>query len=255
MTVFFSIVVATLKRPSYAGLVQSIRNQTLQDWELVARYDPDVNEYASRNLAAAGAQGEYLVFTDDDCVMPSNYLAIAMEDIQRGSWPSGLSGPLMVPMGNGQIQKIDQPTWGIGANLIVRRNYFEELGGFEVDWGLPYSTDGWRSDTDLYWRLEDKYPGKLKYSPRLVMNHIPPMQSQWVPEVEAIFFQRWRKKVMDRFVPVDMRLQEFLLGTQDLTEEERKYIVGCRLKCRKVLANASQAPVLKEEKEFEGLIA
>lgn len=246
---FFSIIVATLKRPSYANLVQSIRNQTFHDWELIARFDPEINEYASRNLAAKDARGEYLVFTDDDCVMPSNYLALAREDVERGSWPSGLSGPLIVPNAQGQMQRIEQPTWGIGANMIIRRQYFEKLGGFEVDWGLPYKTPGWRSDSLMWWRLEDAYPGKLKYSPRLVINHIPPMQSQWVPAIEEALFKRCRKKVMDRFVPADPRLQEFLLSTQDLTEDEIRYIVRCRAAIRKIVPGI---PVLKEESAYGG---
>lgn len=244
--VFFSIIVATLRRPAYANLVQSIRNQTFHDWELLARCEPEVNEYVSRNRGARVAGGEYLVFTDDDCVLPPNYLAAAREDIERGSWPVGLSGPVLIPDSPGVKKKIEQPTWGIGANLVIRRRHFLDHGGFDETWGLLHATKGWRSDTALWWDLEDAYPGRLKYSPRLIVDHIPPMQSQWVPEIEEKLFLKYRKKVMERFVPVDPRLCEFLLQTQDLTPEETRYVVECRRKIRALIPNL---PVLPQEKE------
>lgn len=249
---FFSIIVATLKRPSYANLVQSIRNQTFTDWELIARYDPDVNEYISRNLAAKQATGEYLFFTDDDCVLPSDYLAVARDDIDRGSWPSGLSGPVMLPDRAGNMKKIEQPTWGIGANMIIRAEYFRKLGGFEETWDLPYPLKGWRADTQIWWQLEDAYPGKLKYSPRLVVNHPEQMKSEWIPAVEEVFFRRHRAKYIQRFVPVDPRGCQFLLETQDLTPDERAYVLKCRKEMRKQDSSILLLDAEKEEDDGGG---
>lgn len=247
-----SIIIATLRRPSYAALIQSIRMQDFNDYEVIARCDPDVNEYVSRNRAAQQASGEYLFFTDDDCVMPRGFLRALNEDLERGNRPAGLSGPVLV-FNSAGINRIDQPTWGIGANMAVRSDCFHAVGGFEETWGLPYPVKGWRADTNLWWELEDAYPGQLKHSPRLVIEHRNPMQSEWIPEIEEIFFRKWRKKVLERFVPVDPRLQEFLLQTQQLSAGEIDFILRCRRELRKKVNGIPVLDVEKEQHELDSI--
>ncbi len=239
----FSIVVATLRRPSYARLVQSITNQDYADWELVARYDPEVNEYVSRNRAVKEAKGKFLLFTDDDCIVPAGYLRTAAVFTRRHN-PVAVSGPLQGNMWGTGTMRVEAKGWGIGANLIVRRDAFEAVGGFEEDWGLGHAVKGWRADTDLWWKLEDKYHGRVAHAAELVMQHPEMMKAQWIPEVEDVFFRRWRARVMERFVPVDPRLQQFLLETQDLEGGERDQVLKARAEMREKIPSL---PVLETE--------
>ncbi len=143
----FSVVVATLLRPSYTALIASLRQQTFHSRELITRTDPP-NEYVGRNRGARQAVGEYLVFRDDDTILPTNHLAILAKGIQsRDPAPVAIGGPLRGNMwGSGAIL-LNEPKWGIGANMTIRRDAFEAVGGFEEDWGLGYPVKGWRADS------------------------------------------------------------------------------------------------------------
>jgi glycosyltransferase involved in cell wall biosynthesis len=239
--------VATLIRGSYAATVASLRRQTYRDCELIARADvgPGINEYVVRNLAAQQARGDWLVLVDDDAVLPPTHLARLLVDILRKPDLVAVSGPLRGNMFGTGTTVVDHAGWWIGANMSVRRDVFLERP-FDEDWGLGRVPRGWRADSDLGFSIEERYPGRWLHDPELVVDHPGTMQSVWDPEVEGVFFRRWRKQYLERFIPVDPRGQQFLLETQDLSAEERKRVVECR---RAMRAQIPGLPVLPQEKE------
>ena len=109
----------------------------------------------ARNAAAAKARGEVLAFTDADCFPEPGWLAAGLRAIEAGAdlvqgrvWPDP-----EVAMG-----PFDRTVWVVEesglyetANLFVRRELFERLGGFEVwlepEVGKPLAEDVW-----LGWR-------------------------------------------------------------------------------------------------------
>lgn len=234
----FSVIVATLLRPTYAGLVASLRRQSFRDFELISRSDPG-NEYIARNRGAETARGDYLVFIDDDAAAPPGHLARLSDIVSRRPDLVAISGPLRGDMFGSGSFLLDKPGWWVGANMTVRRDVFAARP-FEETWGLGRTPRGWRADTDLGFAIEDHYPGRWVHDSLLVVDHPGMMQSVWDPEVESVFFQRHRAKYIERFLPVDPRGQQFLVETQDLTPEETAYVLKCRGELRKTMPNLSK---------------
>jgi Glycosyl transferase family 2 len=223
----FSVIVATLRRPSLFDLLKSLAKQTLDrsEWELIT-WDGGVNEYDARNQAAKVAKGKWLAFTDDDCIAAPTWLESASKFLQKqeNQGVVCLSGPLEGDLwGHGTDFRLEKPHWYIGANMFVLKEAFDSLGGFETDWGLCPAPRGWRSDSDLGFRMEDKFGiEKCKFSKDTLVIHPRSMQSVWQPEVERLFYLRHKAKCLERFAPVDPRMCQFILQQNIETNERTK---------------------------------
>jgi len=211
---FFSVIIATQglhRRPSLRRTLKCLQNQTFRDFEVITD-DSGPNEYAARNKAAEKAVGKYLAFCDDDTEPPPHWLEKAYNHLKGGEaviLTGSLSGDFW---GWGQRLRISYPFWGVGANLFIRRDVFLENGGFEVGWGLERPPRGWRSDTEILYRLIDRYGyGGYIHADDVQMEHPGPMGSSWVPYVEMRFYKRHRKYVLRYIAPYDPRLCQFVV--------------------------------------------
>jgi GT2 family glycosyltransferase len=117
----------------------------------------------ARNLGAAEATGDVFAYTDDDCVADEDwlhYLAVALEDGEFGC----VGGPNIPPPPEVLPEACVAAAPGApahvliddrraehlpGCNLAVRREAFEEVGGFSP----IYHAAG--DDVDFCWRLID----------------------------------------------------------------------------------------------------
>ena len=236
----FSVIVATLRRPSLQDLLKSLQRQTLDrsEWELIT-WDAGFNEYDARNQASKVAQGQWLAFIDDDCVASLTWLESAFKSLRdaKEQHIAALTGALEGDLwGHGQIMRLEKPNWYVGANLFVRKDIFESLNGFESDWGLNPPPKGWRSDSDLGFRIEDKFGiGSCKFSNELLVHHPNSMQSVWQPVVERLFYLRHRKKCLERFIPIDPRLCQFVLHANIESDEATRQYIKQRLESMPVL--------------------
>ncbi len=109
----------------------------------------------ARNAGAREARGSILAFTDADCVPTPGWLRAGMSALGDADLVQGR----VEPEPRSQLGPFDHTVWVVGesglyetANLFVRRDLFERLGGFEdfldARIGKPLAEDlwlGWRA--------------------------------------------------------------------------------------------------------------
>jgi GT2 family glycosyltransferase len=108
---------------------------------------------AARNAAVRVARGELLAFCDADDVVLAGWLAacvtaLATADVVAGSFDFwSLNGIPATEHTPAAVRQLGFLPAGLGANLAVRRDAFEEVGGFD-----EHMVPG--EDVDLCWRLQ-----------------------------------------------------------------------------------------------------
>ncbi|MDJ0691889.1 MAG: glycosyltransferase [Xenococcaceae cyanobacterium MO_188.B32] len=134
---------------------------------------------AARNRGAKEAQGEFLVFTDDDCQPLPNWLT--QFAISLANAPAAMIGGRTInaladnPFSTASQKLIDylyeyyNPASGKKAffasnNIAMPKSGFDSLGGFDVSFPLAAA-----EDRDFCDRWEAKYP--MVYNPQAQINH------------------------------------------------------------------------------------
>jgi O-antigen biosynthesis protein len=146
---------------------------------------PALGVSRARNLGASLATGDYLAFTDDDCVPDDGWLA-ALADALEGAGAAAASGRVL-PLDEGTSGLVavssrtderfrtvggnDVAPWtvGTGGNLLIRADLFRALGGFDEQLG-PGAPFRAAEDIDLVERLLAG-GGRLAYTPAAVVRH------------------------------------------------------------------------------------
>ncbi len=133
---------------------------------------------ANRNHGAAQATGQWLAFTDDDCIPTPGWLAayarVLHPEIRVYEGRTTTDLPLKGPRYHAPVNEHGGYLWS--CNLLLAREVFERLGGFDEDFPYPHL-----EDVDVRLRLEA-------------------MGEQWdfVPEAEIFHPQRpattWLKR-------------------------------------------------------------
>jgi glycosyltransferase involved in cell wall biosynthesis len=107
-------------------------------------HSPGRGSYAARNHGASVARGEWLAFTDADCLPDAGWLGAFAEAAVREPGEVILAGSIEVPLPDGAgayavydavkgFPQRDYVSRGYGAtgNLAIPRALFERLGGFD----------------------------------------------------------------------------------------------------------------------------
>lgn len=169
-----SVVVPSHDRPlRLRWLLNRLEEQTLEPehWELIVVHDsrgPETDELlrthalaakgqvraialpagaaaaaAKRNIGWKAARSEIVVFTDDDCLPPSDWLQRALAAAERnpGAIVQGMTGPDPVEMNIvgkhapyiHTISVAPPQPWAQTCNILYPRRVLEEAGGFPED--------------------------------------------------------------------------------------------------------------------------
>ncbi len=110
---------------------------------------------AARNLAARAAAGDYLAFTEDDCLPASDWLERVALRLEREPAIDVLEGATVRPDGRPSRRPDGEQLHYLPTNLFVRRAVFERVGGyceefFDAGRGIYF-----REDSDLGFSLEE----------------------------------------------------------------------------------------------------
>ncbi|TMK63240.1 MAG: glycosyltransferase [Actinobacteria bacterium] len=175
-------------------------------------HEQGVGVAAARNAGAAEACGAVLAFTDSDCMPVSSWLASALAALRDADL---VQGPIVPPPGaaHGPFDRslwVDEET-GLheSANLVVRRELFERVGGFE-GWlehpGARITSIG--EDTWFGWRAR-RAGARITFCRDAVVHHHVFPRSAWefvferrrvqyfpamvrrMPELREYLFRRW----------------------------------------------------------------
>ncbi len=179
---FFSIIIPTCNRNELLGkclekLSPSCQTVRMGDYEVIVSDDgkaPGARDYcnqhfpwviykqgpqrgpaANRNHAAAQAKGDWLVFTDDDCLPDKDWLKAFAEAIQAHDDVFAFEGrtePAGVQTRFDEVAPINttgQKFWS--CNIMVHHSLFRKLEGFNE--GFPYPI---MEDTDFYERVKSQ---------------------------------------------------------------------------------------------------
>jgi GT2 family glycosyltransferase len=119
---------------------------------------------ASRNDGAAVANGSILGFIDSDCVAAPHWIEAAVKAFESGGENIAMVAGTLEPIDNLHAPvgffrhdmppiRTESPLYPT-ANIFYRKTVFDELGGFDVDFGaFSWRTPLGGEDTDLAWRL------------------------------------------------------------------------------------------------------
>lgn len=150
------------------------------------------NTSLARNLGAQEASGEWLAFTDSDCLPPPNWLKHAERIILQRKNLRIFGGPVLdharagtrlpvgfVPAGWDQSYGRKERTLADGeylteCNLIIHRKTFQKSGGFRADLGPGNKRFGFHEGTELQARIRRAHgkEGVALYSPTIPMKHV-----------------------------------------------------------------------------------
>lgn len=181
------IVIDNNSRDSTSDVVK----QLIPTYPFTLRYvfEGEQGLSAARNRAIKEARGDYLAFLDDECTMDSNWLAIAIADIEEFR-PPFLGGPYV-----GAFLPGDKPSWfkieygnayflsdayergfqskfrASGGNMLVRRDVFDGLR-FDPTKGMKGQQVKLGEEIDLQDRFLSLHPTEAAfYEPGLVLRH------------------------------------------------------------------------------------
>lgn len=114
------------------------------NFDLILLSESKPGSYAARNRALKSAKGNWLLFTDSDCIPFSDWLAVA-NNLSKSQNAELFAGRInVISTQENRFAKFDQAfafpnekyvkeeNFGVTANLLVKREVFEKVGQFNA---------------------------------------------------------------------------------------------------------------------------
>jgi glycosyltransferase involved in cell wall biosynthesis len=132
----------------------------------------------ARNIGVREASGDVIAFTDADCFPTPGWLAAALPLLDSADLVAGA----VAPDPTAQLGPFDRTVWveretGLyeTANLLIGRDLFEQIGGFEVWLSSNGSRRGWTNpelaeDVWLGWRAR-RAGARTAFAPDALVHH------------------------------------------------------------------------------------
>lgn len=187
----------------------------------------------ARNSGIAVAKGTMLAFLDDDAIASPCWLALLAQ---------ALIDPKVLGAGGAVVPhwKFGEPSWfppefqwvvgctyrgmprtiapirnPIGANMLVRRDVFEAIGGFRDGIGRVGTLPVGCEETELCIRARQYWPERhFLYVPQASVAHrVPSQRATWRYFLSRCYAEGRSKAIVSRFV-----------GAQDALSSERGYV-------------------------------
>jgi GT2 family glycosyltransferase len=168
--------VQTLAPEQYEVIVTDDGSETTAEQLVKTQYPwatwvpgPRQGPAANRNNGASFAKGEWLVFTDDDCLPDPNWLKAYAEAIAPDIWvyegKTTCNAGLRSPLEHAPINLIGGCLWS--CNMMIHKPLFEKIGRFDENFRYPHL-----EDIDLQERLHEMGQATT-FTNRAVVDHPP----------------------------------------------------------------------------------
>ncbi|MBV9412268.1 MAG: glycosyltransferase family 2 protein [Acidimicrobiia bacterium] len=243
-----SVIVPTRnRRPLLRELLEALAKQSFDDFEVIVVDDGSADgspeevaksaqsgapvrlvqgtgdgAVAARLAGVEAARGEYLAFTDDDCVPHDSWLAAGVAALEAGAdVVQGVTRP------HGAVRPLDRTIWverhdGLynTCNVFYRRAAYDAVGGFQPAAGnvLGFRPGrraknlGFGEDALLGWRV--RRAGRAAFAPDAIVEH-----HVFPPDVRDAIRRAWMTGAFPALIGEIPELREtalahrFFLGT------------------------------------------
>jgi len=148
--------------------------------------NPQKGVSSSKNLGIKHSHGTVIAFTDDDCIVSTNWIKNAVEEFSIDPRICCIVGRVLhqKTMDERQVLKVEEGgnlfqdktnPWRIGpsgGNLFIKKSIFDKIGLFDTMFG-PGEIFKSAEDADILYRI-CKAKIAIKFSPSLVIAHNRP---------------------------------------------------------------------------------
>ena len=194
-------------------------------------HQPDPGVSNARNLGASSTDSPWIGFIDDDTILPSNWVNVALAcieqsgaDIIGGSYkPFYLSSPpawFREQYGSDSLEEQagfhieEKPIFG--GNMLWKRELFLKLGGFSPRLGYIGNNEIYGEETELQHRAV-KIGARIRYMPELAVQHCFHRERMRVGWFFSSGFRHGQAKALIYFG--DWRIQDKRLVTRQILSQ------------------------------------